>query len=75
MRNDVSIPPEEPNDGAVEAPEHDTPPREAKTSHRKARNTDTHLVDPGEKTHLTHSRMDPAIEMAAPQRQAGRRHL
>lgn len=65
MRNDVSIPPDEPHDGVVGAPEHDTPPREAKTAHRAARNTDTHLVNPAEKTHLTHPNMDPSIEMAA----------
>lgn len=69
MRNDVSIPPEEPheNSGAVPAGAHqvDPLPREAVTEHREARNTDTHLVNPAERTRLTHPSLDPKIEAAA----------
>jgi hypothetical protein len=72
MRNDISIPPEEPRPDAP-SPEptpsrlHETDPlpREAKTGIREARNTDTHLVNPAEKEHLTHPTMDPTVEMAA----------
>ncbi|HTL27711.1 MAG TPA: hypothetical protein VL282_00755 [Tepidisphaeraceae bacterium] len=69
MRNDVSIPPEDPRDDspATSALSHETDalPREAKTAQRQARNTDTHLVNPAEKTHLTHPTMDPALETSA----------
>jgi len=67
MRNDVSIPPEEPQPDPVPAGRHevDPLPREAVTAHREARNTDTHLVNPAERTHLTHPTMDPKVESAA----------
>src|SRR4051812_40245385 len=67
MRNDVSIPPDEPQDAAVPAGRHeiDPLPREAVTEHREARNTDTHLVNPAERTHLTHPTMDPKLESSA----------
>src|SRR5690349_7832502 len=67
MRNDVSIPPEEPSADSVPAGRHevDPLPREAVTEHREARNTDTHLVNPAERTRLTHPTLDPKIEAAA----------
>jgi hypothetical protein len=68
MRNDVTIPPEEPrDDDSVPAGRHevDAPPREAVTTHREARNTDTHLVNPAERQRLTHPTIDPKIESAA----------
>ena len=69
MRNDVSIPPEEPRDDsapvAAGAHEVDALPREAVTEHREARNTDTHLVNPAERQRLTHPSLDPKLEAAA----------
>jgi hypothetical protein len=70
MRNDVSIPPEEPHsdpDPKLVAGERvvDPLPREAVMEHREARNTDTHLVNPAERSRLTHPSMDPKIESAA----------